>query len=117
MVKHTETIRRQQQTNCLSVFDHFVKLALKGFRLEVHWVFSIKKKNSSKTEIACIDHPADIYLFKVNDRIIKKKWNMFKINNKDTRTMSLTLRLDFRDKNFKSIFDKGFQCQSTFSVY
>ena len=30
MVKHIETIRRQQSTNCLSVFDYFVKLALKG---------------------------------------------------------------------------------------
>ena len=30
MVKHTQTIRRQKLTNCLSVFDHFVKLALKG---------------------------------------------------------------------------------------
>ena len=30
MIKHTQTIRRQKATNCLSVFDHFVKLALKG---------------------------------------------------------------------------------------
>ena len=30
MVKHTQTIRRQQPTSCLSVFDHFVKLVLKG---------------------------------------------------------------------------------------
>ena len=30
MVKHTQTIRRQQPTNCLSVFDHFAGLALKG---------------------------------------------------------------------------------------
>ena len=30
MVKHTQTIRRQKFTNCLSVFDHFVRLALKG---------------------------------------------------------------------------------------
>ena len=30
MDKHTETICRQQPTNCLSVFDHFVELALKG---------------------------------------------------------------------------------------
>ena len=29
MVKHTQTIRRQKETDCLSVFDHFVKLALK----------------------------------------------------------------------------------------
>ena len=29
MVKHTQTIRRQQPTNCSSVFDHFVGLAIK----------------------------------------------------------------------------------------
>ena len=29
MVKHTEIIRRLLPTNCLSVFDHFVGLALK----------------------------------------------------------------------------------------
>ena len=31
MVKHTQTTRQQNPTNCLSVFDHFVGLALKGF--------------------------------------------------------------------------------------
>ena len=30
MVKHTLTTSRQQTTNCLSVFDHFVELGLKG---------------------------------------------------------------------------------------
>ena len=30
MVKHTEIVRRKQSTNCLSLFDHFVGLALKG---------------------------------------------------------------------------------------
>ena len=30
MVKHTQTICWQKSTNCLSVFDHFVKLPLKG---------------------------------------------------------------------------------------
>ena len=30
MVKNTQTIRRQQPTNCLSVFDHIVGLELKG---------------------------------------------------------------------------------------
>ena len=29
MVKHTQTIRQQQLTNCLSLFDHFVGLGLK----------------------------------------------------------------------------------------
>ena len=32
MVKHTQTIRRLFPTNCLSMFDHFVGLALKGLR-------------------------------------------------------------------------------------
>ena len=32
MVKKPQTIRRQKPTNCLSVLDHFVGLALKGFR-------------------------------------------------------------------------------------
>ena len=30
MVKHTQTVRRQKATNCLSVFDHFVGVVLKG---------------------------------------------------------------------------------------
>ena len=30
MVKHTQTIRRQQPTNCLSASDHIVGFALKG---------------------------------------------------------------------------------------
>ena len=30
MLKHTQTIRRQDPTNCLSVFDNFVVLTLKG---------------------------------------------------------------------------------------
>ena len=30
MVKHTQTICRQQPTNCVIVFDHFVRLALEG---------------------------------------------------------------------------------------
>ena len=33
MVKHTQTIRRLLPTNCLSVFDNFVRLALKGLIL------------------------------------------------------------------------------------
>ena len=32
MVKHTQTIPRQKPTNCLSVFDHFVGLALKELK-------------------------------------------------------------------------------------
>ena len=32
MVKHTQTIRQQQLTNCLSVFGCFVGSGLKGIR-------------------------------------------------------------------------------------
>ena len=33
MVKRTQAMRRQEVTNRLSVFDHFVGLALRGLRL------------------------------------------------------------------------------------
>ena len=33
MVKHTDTIRRQQPMNCLSVFEHFEGLAPKALGL------------------------------------------------------------------------------------
>ena len=42
MVKRTQTIRREF-ANCLSVFDHFVKLALTGLR-----DFGIKKLGAMK---------------------------------------------------------------------
>ena len=31
MVKHTETIRQQQPTNCSSVFDYYVELVLRRY--------------------------------------------------------------------------------------
>ena len=33
MVKHTQTIRRLLPTNCLSMFDNFVGLALKELKI------------------------------------------------------------------------------------
>ena len=33
MVKHTQTIRRQFADELFELFDHFVKLALKGLRI------------------------------------------------------------------------------------
>ena len=40
MVKHNETIRRLLPTNCLSVLDHFVGLALKGLKINTTALFS-----------------------------------------------------------------------------
>ena len=35
MIKLTQTNLRQQLTNCLSLFDHFVGLALKGLNIQI----------------------------------------------------------------------------------
>ena len=41
MVKHTQTIRRLLPKNCLSVFDHFVGLALKGLGLRFQNIIAL----------------------------------------------------------------------------
>ena len=35
IIKHSQTIRPQKLTNCLSVFDHYVGLALKGLKTNI----------------------------------------------------------------------------------
>ena len=40
MVKHTQQFAVNLPTNCLSVFDHFVKLALKRLRYDVKHIFT-----------------------------------------------------------------------------
>ena len=41
MIKHTQTIRRLLPTNSLSVFNHFVELALKGLKIVANYVLSM----------------------------------------------------------------------------
>ena len=41
MVKHTQTVNRQKTTNCLSVFDHFVGLALKGLNIILESILGV----------------------------------------------------------------------------
>ena len=43
MVKHTQTIWRQQPTNCLSVFDLFVALAFKGLKNGLSCYYYLKE--------------------------------------------------------------------------
>ena len=43
MVKHTKTNRRLLSTNCLSVFDHFVGLALKRLKFIPLWEYQNKR--------------------------------------------------------------------------
>ena len=98
MVKHTKTIRRLLSTNCLSVFDHFVLLALKGltqfrsYDLIPSWqsIFKVAIKLIYCSEVCFIDFgnnqswlscliilfnyfPASIYLHKVNSRNARKR--------------------------------------------
>ena len=62
MVKHTQTIRRMLLTNCLSVFHHFVELALKGLRLD-----KVSRANEKVLEVLSavllqnINSPSDNY--------------------------------------------------------
>ena len=44
----THSIRRQQPTTCLSVFDHFVGLALKGLR----WRFLLSSMNYFRKKVS-----------------------------------------------------------------
>ena len=54
MVKHIQTIRWQQPANCLSVFEHFVGLALKRLISSVKLTNSILLKNYYKVISGCI---------------------------------------------------------------
>ena len=48
MVKHTQTIRRLLPTKCLSVFDHFVGLGLKGLKTaRLLFIFSTRLQVST----------------------------------------------------------------------
>ena len=75
MDKHNQTIRRQQSTNCLSVFVHFVRLALK-YKSSYHQnlkgsvpssyaskIKQIKKKTKQKNERKKIAIPVNARSF------------------------------------------------------
>ena len=53
MVEHTKTIRRQLPTKCLSVFNHFVGLALKGLNLILHVNISMAVHQSNVVSGTC----------------------------------------------------------------
>ena len=65
MVKHTQKICRQNPANCLSVFDHFLGLVLKGLR----WSFYRKQLTVESTLVL---HPT---VFAYLDYIAFKNWN------------------------------------------
>ena len=67
-------------TNCLSGFDNFVRLALKGLKAKS----LIQREKGFFLTIHQV--PAGICLFKVNMEILEKRVNMFKVNNKRHQT-------------------------------
>ena len=69
MGKHTPTIRGLLPTNCLSVFDHFVVLALKGLSIE-YWQEQSPKVLFKKGALKNFANFAGKYLSK---SLIKKR--------------------------------------------
>ena len=78
MVKHTQTLRRQQPRNCLSVSGHFVSLVLKRFKREfydiqwykrgIHRVYCKIKPMPLFNQV-----PENDYSFKVNKRNTRER--------------------------------------------
>ena len=54
MLEHTQTICRQQSTNCLSVLDYFVRLALKESKNRLSKVFGKFSRLTHKELKSCI---------------------------------------------------------------
>ena len=78
-------------TNCLSVFGHFVGLALKGLVRDLLHNYLATERKLVLTFCCHNYDPTNICLFKVNHRNNRERYEIVKVNNKDTRTMSVTL--------------------------
>ena len=61
MVKHTQTIRQLLPTNCLSVFDHFVQLALKGLKYLWSFVNNMQEKINDTAHLLHVFNDAPDY--------------------------------------------------------
>ena len=79
MVKHTQRIRSYQQIILLSVFDHFLGLALEGL------IKIISIKQSADQLIVLTETPVNNYLCKINGRNTRKSeiYSKLTINDQD----------------------------------
>ena len=68
---------RQENFTIEKICGYFEWCSIKDLLIFRLWLIIFYTRKSSLT---------NIYLFKVNDRSTKKMWNMFKVNNKNTRT-------------------------------
>ena len=76
MAKHSQTIRRQQFTNCLSGFDHFVGLVLKGLKNILK--FSVIYFRYFQVSSALFYEPPEKYATSItwNYASVLKLWNL-----------------------------------------
>ena len=64
MVKHTQAIRRQQPTNCLSVFDRFLGLEPKELTVTLNEALHILTQTQSNHKVS-LTHPINLHLVTV----------------------------------------------------
>ena len=95
IIKHNQTIRRQQPRNFLNVFDHFVGLALKGLRC------FLEKFTPFLRTLFFYRKPLETYLrtcegsrwhvLVQSQQWKNHMWHLFNVNTKDTIAVPLTL--------------------------
>ena len=71
MVKHTQTICRLLPTNCLSVSDHFVGLALKELDLKLWHLFKYPKLVVNQNDKLFIDFLNKVRVCNIDDDVGK----------------------------------------------
>ena len=71
-------------------FSHLNPLKIFQAKILLFWQLYSEQKMYVMFSVSIYYNPANIYLFKINNRNRKKVWNMFKNNNKNTTTTSLT---------------------------
>ena len=73
MDKHTQKIRWQQPRNCLSVFDHFVGLALKGLSNVTRCSDDFKENRGKLVRLNTPNIRSEIFVYDVIIFFIKQQ--------------------------------------------
>ena len=94
MVKHTQTIRRQNPTNCLSLFDHFVELMLKGLN---DWKIFRQIRNKLKQKIKETEETKKNFCKKILLSASSKE--IWKIIHHILKPSSVILKANFNELN------------------
>ena len=81
MVKHTQTIRREKPTNCLSMFDNFVGLALKGLREKSPILMTLVEYMVSNCKLR---HNSKCNLFLLRSLSMEAETAKHQLSNRDT---------------------------------